>query len=224
MRLPILSAALAAICLTLPATAQKVQVFGGNGMRANSSVILYGAELKAGITVTHGQPEWLDDYTDMLPKLKGKTNRLGKDLWTTFMTSVPITIGGTAVPAGSYVVGLHCDKQGNFSLAMLDATKAMKKGAMPFGPQNWKADVMTPLKLNKNVAKKSVAKMMMTLAADKMDPMSGTFTLAWGPHTLTGEMKVLPNMKKVKKDGEHGADHDGKHGADHAGGAPGGGK
>ncbi|MGK0157243.1 MAG: hypothetical protein ACI9SE_004219, partial [Neolewinella sp.] len=72
MRLPILSAALAAICLSLPATAQKVQVFGGNGMRANSSVILFGSDLMAGITVTHGQPEWRDDYTDMLSKLKGK--------------------------------------------------------------------------------------------------------------------------------------------------------
>jgi hypothetical protein len=216
MRLPILSAALAAICLSLPATAQKVQVFGGNGMRANSSLILFGAELMAGITVTHGQPQWNDDYTEMLDKLKGRTNRLGKDLWTTFMTSVPVSIGGAAVPAGSYVVGLHCDKQGNFSLAMLDAAKAMKKGAMPFGPQNWKADVMTPLKLNKNISKESVAKMTMTLASDKKDPMSGTFTLAWGPHTLTSALKIMPKMKAEKPDGEHGSSREGR--GEHGGG------
>ncbi|MFT4513167.1 MAG: hypothetical protein ACI89X_001735 [Planctomycetota bacterium] len=216
MRLPILSAALAAICLSLPATAQKVQVFGGNGMRANSSLILFGAELMAGITVTHGQPEWKDDYTNMLGKLKGNTNRLGKDLWTTFMTSVPISLGGKMVPAGSYVVGLNCDKQGNFALAMLDANKAMKKGAMPFGPQNWKADVMTPLKLNKNVTKESVAKMTMTLASDKKDPMTGSFTLAWGPHTLTADLKILPKMKKKEGRGEHKNERVGGH--EHGGG------
>jgi hypothetical protein len=214
MRLPILSAALAALCFALPATAQKVQVFGGNGMRANSSVILFGAELMAGISVTHGQPTWHEEYTGMLDKLKGKTNRLGKDLWTTFMTSVPLTIGGQKVPAGSYVVGLHCDKEGNFALALLDATKAMKAGAMPFGPQNWKADVLTPLKLNKDVSKESVELMTMTLAANKEDPMSGTFTLAWGPHTLTADLKVTPAAKSDHdEDGGHdNDDHKKAHG------------
>ena len=210
MRLPILSAALAALCFALPATAQKVQVFGGNGMRANSSVILFGAELMAGISVTHGQPTWHEEYTGMLDKLKGKTNRLGKDLWTTFMTSVPLTIGGAKVPAGSYVVGLHCDKEGNFALALLDATKAMKAGAMPFGPQNWKADVLTPLKLNKDVSKESVELMAMTLAADKEDPMSGTFTLAWGPHTLTADLKVMPKVQGDDDDGDDDDDDDKK--------------
>lgn len=206
MRLPILSAALAALCFVLPATAQKVQVFGGTGMRANSSLILFGDGIMAGISVTHGQPTWHDEYTGMLSKLKGKTNRLGKDLWTTFMTSIPVTIGGTHVPAGSYVVGLHCDKEGNFALALLDASKAMKAGAMPFGPQNWKADVLTPLKLNKDVSKESVKLMAMTLASNESDPMSGTFTLAWGPHTLTAEMKMMP-AKKTEGHGEHDKEH-----------------
>src|SRR5690606_35347634 len=102
MRLPLLSTALAALCFALPTTAQKVQVFGGNGMRANSTLVLFGAELMAGISITHGQPTWHDEYSDMLDKLKGKTNRLGKDLWTTFMTSVPLSLGGVMVPAGSY--------------------------------------------------------------------------------------------------------------------------
>lgn len=206
MRLPILSAALAAICLSLPATAQ-VQVFGGTGMRANSTLVLFGADLMAGITVTHGQPEWHDDYTSKLDSLKGKTHRLGKDLWTTFMTSIPVAIGGVTVPAGSYVVGLQCSKDGKFALALMDATKAMKKGAMPFVPWTWKADVVVPFKLNKNVAKESVAKMTMTLAANKDDPMTGTFTLAWGPHTLTSDLKVMPKKMKATKlegHGEHG--------------------
>ncbi len=199
MRLPILSAALAAICLALPATAQ-VQVFGGDTTRADSSLVLFGDDLVAGINVTHGQPIWKAEYTDMLDKLKGKTHRLGKNLWTTFMTSVPLKIGGTKVKPGSYVVALKCDKAGNFSLAMINANKAMRKGLMPFTPNTWKPDVVTPLKLNKNVAKESVSKMLMSLRSNKADPMTGSFTLAWGPHTLTADLKIIAVKKAEKQD------------------------
>ncbi|MBL8756040.1 MAG: DUF2911 domain-containing protein, partial [Planctomycetes bacterium] len=140
--------------------------------------------------VTHGQPEWKAEYDGMLDKLKGKTNRLGKDMWTTFATSVPVEIGGAKVPAGSYVVALHCDNDGKFSLAMLDSTKAMQAGAMPFGPQKWTPDVTCPLTLNKDVAKEVAAKMTMELKADAKDPMQGTFTLAWGKHTLTAPLAI----------------------------------
>ena len=190
MRLPFISAALAAICLALPASAQDVRVFGGNGQRANSSLILFGKDLMAGITITHGQPVWKDEYTGQLDRLKGKTHRLGKDLWTTFLTSVPVEIGGSKIAAGSYCVGLHCDEKGNFALAMIDTTKAMKKGLMPFAPHTWKPDAIAPLELNKDIAEKSVEKMTMTLAASKEDPMTGTFTIAWGPHTLTAPLKI----------------------------------
>jgi hypothetical protein len=190
MRFPFLTSALAAICFALPATAQKVQVFGGQSQRACSSLVLFGDNMMAGITVVHGQPKWSPEYDGMLDKLKGKTNRLGKDLWTTFMTSVPLDMGGTKVPAGSYVVGLHCDAEGKFGLAMLDATKAMKEGLLPFGPQKWAADVLVPVTLNKGTAEQNVELMTMTLAASDADPTKGTFTLAWGTHTLTTPMQI----------------------------------
>lgn len=190
MRIPILTAALAALCFALPATAQKIQVFGGNSQRACSSLVLFGEGVMAGITVTHGQPEWQAEYDGMLDRLKGKINRLGKDLWTTFLTSVPVEIGGVKVPAGSYVVGLHCDADGKFGLALLDATKAMQAGALPFGPQKWTPDVLCPLTLAKDVAKESVAKMTMELKAADGDPTQATFTLAWGKHTLTAPIAI----------------------------------
>ena len=190
MRFPILSAALAALCFALPTTAQKVQVFGGQSERACSSLVLFGDNVMAGVTIVHGQPEWQAEYDGMLDKLKGKINRLGKDLWTTFMNSVDVEIGGTKIPAGSYVVGLNCDKDGNFGLAFLDASKAMKAGAMPFGPQKWTPDFLAPLTLNKDVGKEVVAKMTMELKADDKDPTKGTFTMAWGKHTLTGPLAI----------------------------------
>ncbi|MFK7742663.1 MAG: DUF2911 domain-containing protein [Planctomycetota bacterium] len=210
MRLPTLSAAFAALCLALPTTAQhgmeKMQVFGGPSQRACSSVILFGQNIMAGMTITHGQPVWQDKYTGMLNQLKGKTLRLGKDLWTTFMTSVAVEIGGTKVPAGSYCAGLVCDDAGNFSLALIDSTTTMKKGLMPFGPQEWKPEVLIPLTLNKDVTKKSVEKMTMTLVTEKDNPMKGMFTLAWGPHSLTAPMQV----HSEKKAAEASADKAGK--------------
>jgi hypothetical protein len=198
MRLPILTAC--ALCIALPATAQestvknpatkdasaaKIQVFGGTSSRPNTGVFLFGENIAAGITISHGQPEWTNDYAN-LDQFKGQLIRLGKDQWTTLMTSVPVDIGGTTVPAGSYVCGLSCDKSGKFGLALIDSTKAMKAGLMPFTmPQTWTPDITVPLTLNKDVSKEVVSKLSIELKGNKQEPTKATFTLAWGPHTLT---------------------------------------
>lgn len=191
MKLPLLATALAGLCLTLSPRAQDVQVFGGTSTRACSTMVLFGKDLMAGLTITHGQPVWKDEYTGMLDRLKGKTHRLGKDLWTTFLTSVDVELGGTRIPAGSYCVGLHCDAKGAFSLALIDSGKAMKQGLLPFGPQNWKPDALVPLKLSKDVADESIAKMTITLTSDKEAPTKGSLTLAWGPHTLSAPLQIV---------------------------------
>jgi len=188
-------AALTALCLALPTVSQDVQVYNFESKRADSSLVLFGDNMMAGINITHGQPVWKDEYTGMLDKLKGKTHRLGKNLWTTFMTSVPLSIGGAKVKPGSYVVALKCDAKGAFALAMINSNKAMRKGLLPFAPNNWKPDVVTPLKLNKDVSKESVSEMLMTLRADKKDSKKGHFKLAWGPHTLTADIRILPAPK-----------------------------
>ena len=185
MRFPKLTSALTALCLALPVAAQQVTNYGGESTVASSTMLLFtpSFECKAAVVINHGQPEWNDDYTQMLDKLKGRLNRLGKNMWTTFMNSAPIEIGGTTVPAGSYVAGLMCDKDGKFSLALLDAAKAMKQGLMPFGPQTWKPDVLVPMELHKDSSEESVKLMRITLTTEKDDPMHGALTIAWGPQS-----------------------------------------
>jgi len=190
MRSPLLRAAIAAICLTAATLAQQIQVYNFEGPRRASNMVLFSADMAAGVTVVHGQPEWKKEYDGMLGMLKGKTHRLGKDLWTTFMTSAPIELGGVKVSPGCYCCGLHCDKDGKFSLAMMDATRAMKKGLMPFGPQTWKPELVAPVELNKDALKKPAQKMVMSLTADSKDRTKGTFTIAWGPHTLTAPVAI----------------------------------
>ncbi len=125
----------------------------------------------------------------MMDKLKGKMNRLGKDWFTTLITSSELEIGGAKIAAGSYVVGLHCDKDGKFALAFMDSSKAMKDGINPFGG-DWKPEIVAPLTLNKGVAKDSVSKMTMTFTSEENGGGKATFTLAWGKHTLTAPAQL----------------------------------
>jgi len=205
MRLPTLSAAFAALCLALPATAQKLHVIEGKGERAQTSVLFFGENVMGGMQFIYTAPLWKDSYDGMFDQLKGKLHRLGKDWWTTFNTTADVDFGGTKVPAGCYVVGLECDKDGKFSLALLDATKAMKQGAMPFpvtedGGMNWKPEIRVPLTLNKDGAKESAEKMTMTLKVEGEDLAKGSFTFAWGKHTLTAPVAVqLPKNEPAKK-------------------------
>lgn len=190
MRFPLLGAVLTAFCLTNSAVAQDLQVYNFDNPRQSSTLVMFGANIAAGITVVHGQPAWKKEYDGMLGMLKGKTHRLGKDLWTTFMTSAPVELGGVKVSPGCYCVGLHCDKDGKFSLAMMDATKAMKKSLMPFGPQTWKPELVIPLKFEKGIIKGVVEKMQIRLLGNKKDKMKGQFRISWGTHVLSAPMQI----------------------------------
>lgn len=217
MRLSLIATAFATFCLALPTTAQKVQVFGGNSERNATTQILFGENLAGGISIEHGQPMWQDSHDEMLPKLKGKLLRLGKDWWTTMTTSFALNIGGTKVPAGSYLVGLNCDQDGEFALALLEATKGLKAGALPFsmneaGSMNWKPDYLCPLDMKKGTADEVVEKMTMTLKIDGAT-LAGSYTLAWGTHQLVSVVTVSTGKGSDKgHDGEDGGEHGGKHG------------
>ena len=209
MRFPFVTAALAALCFALPTTAQKITGASATGTRAETRMMVFNDDFSvfAMASLTHGQPEWKAEYDGMMDKLKGKLNRLGKDWFTTLITSSEIEMGGTKIPAGSYVLGLACDKDGKFSLAFMDSTKAMKAGISPFSG-DWTPEFTAPLELHKDSAKEVVSKMTMKFDATKDGAGKGTFTLAWGKHTLTAAATLhAPHAAKDaagdKKDG-HG--------------------
>lgn len=196
MRIPFLPAAFAALCLALPTQAQKVSGVSAGAMRNETRMMVFTPDFSvfAMASLTHGQPDWKPEYDGMLDKLKGKINRLGKDWFTTLITSSEFEIGGAKIAPGSYIIGLQCDKDGKFALAMMDSTKAMKDGVSPFAG-DWKPEIVCPLTLNKDVAKDVVGKMTMTFKAAEGGSGEGTFTLAWGKHTLTAPV-VLHAPKK----------------------------
>lgn len=195
MRTSLFTTALAAICLTLPLSAQKLNAFSADGERAETRLGVASADFSkfAMVSVTYGQPGWKDEYEGMMDKLKGKMNRLGKDWFTTLINSAELEIGGTKLPPGSYIVGLWCDKDGKFSLAFMDSGKAMKEGVNPF--MEWKPEFTAPLTLEKGSAPESVGKMTMSFAAEKDGEGKGKFTIAWGKHTLSAPVMLHVPMK-----------------------------
>lgn len=190
MRFQLLTAAFAALSLALPGTAQKFSGMGASSTRGETRIMIATQDFSsfAMASVTYGQPEWQAKYDGMIDSLKGKMNRLGKDWFTTLITSSELEIGGTKIPPGSYICGLHVDKDGKFGLALMDSSKAMKDGVNPF--TDWKPEIRAPLTLNKDVAKDVVKEMTMTFEAKAEDAGKGTFTIAWGKHTLTAPVQL----------------------------------
>jgi hypothetical protein len=190
MHMRFLTAALAALSLTVPATAQKLGGMAATSMRAETRIMAATEDFSVFTmaSLTYGQPEWQAQYDAMIDKLKGKVNRLGKDWFTTLISLSDLEIGGAKIPAGSYIVGLHCDQDGKFALALMDSTKAMKDKVYP--GMDFKPEIVCPLTLNKDAAKEVVAKLTMTFDAKQADGGKGTFTLAWGKHTLTAPVQI----------------------------------
>jgi hypothetical protein len=130
--------------------------------------------------------------------LKGKLLRLGKDWWTTFTTGADLEIGGKPLAAGSYLLALSCDADGKFALAVLDAAKGMKGGALPWpdrsGKRNWEPDLLIPLEHSKDAANRS-DKLTIALLANGEDLQNGKLQLHWGPHQLTAKLAVHAGKK-----------------------------
>jgi hypothetical protein len=169
---------------------QQIQALGGTAPRMAATRLFFAPQfqLKGMVCAQYGQPAWKAEYDGMLDKLKGKQLRLGKDFWTTFNTTVALDVGGTAVPAGAYYLGLTCGADGAFSLALLHAEAADKAGFAPFLADAWKIDLTAPMK--HATTDKQVDAMTIDLNVDDKDPTLLTFVVSWGKHTLSVPMKA----------------------------------
>ena len=197
--------ALLAAALALPATAQ-LQVFGGNGPRMASTRVFFDGQSPAGmICVQYGAPDWKAEYNDMLEKLKGQQLRLGRDFWTTFHTTDPVSIGSTKIAGGSYYLGLKCDDKGGFHLLVISSDKSDENGWTPFFPESWKADYTCALTMSE--AEESADKMLVEFAGtDEKNPKQMAFAIKWGKHVLSapavahlGEQKKAAGEASAKK-------------------------
>jgi|SRR5687767_2110084 len=183
-------AAVALAALALPAQAQ-VQAFGGSAPRMAATRVYFDPQahaFKGMVCVQYGQPEWKADYDSQMEGLKGKSVRLGKDYWTTLNTTMPLEIGGAKLTPGPYYLGLQCDAEGNFHLAIMKAEAADKAGMAPFMEDAWKIDHTAALK--KTASDKPADKLTIDLDPDAKDPSLLTLKITWGKHVLTVPVKA----------------------------------
>ena len=72
MRFPFLTAALAALCCTIPATAQKLESHAASSMRNETRILVFNSpdfSNFAMASLTHGQPMWKAEYEAGVEKL-----------------------------------------------------------------------------------------------------------------------------------------------------------
>ena len=195
MRTPtsLIAAALTALTFAAPLAAQ-VQVMNPpiDEDRRGSNVIMFGDNVMAFVAVTWSAPQWKAEYDKpgVMDSFKGQNVRLGKNWWTQIDTNIPLEIGGQKLPVGSYFLGLHYTKDGEFHLMAFDTKMAMKNSLMPFMGDQWKGGTAIPLKLNKDKLDKTVEKMLIVIQADDKGD-TGSFRIHWGKHELAADVKFM---------------------------------
>jgi len=203
MRFPTL-AVLALASLASTAAAQVQAMNNTDTGRKNSICILFepGGEHnfnpKGAVAINYSQPDWKDEYTKALDsgKFNNSNQRLGKNWWTSFDTTMALEIGGTKIAPGAYFLGLHIDEAGKPQLMFIDAAAANKSGWAPFMATPWKAEFTAPLTLAKNSLKETVSQMEITITADQKNPSTGKFSIKWGKHELSADVKFqIENAK-----------------------------
>lgn len=195
------AAVLSAVLLVPAVLAQNVQVFNElDAERKSTSVLLLDPSFAphGGASIDYSAPTWKAEYEAMLDTLKGKDARLGMNWWTTFSTMSACEISGVKLEAGSYFLGLRCDKDGNFHLLVLNAADNLKAKAAPWMPATWKGGVACKMTLAKGSLKETVAKLQIELIADTKQPSAGKLTIRWGKHELTAPVTFDVGSTKPK--------------------------
>jgi len=187
-----LTAVVLSAVLSVPAVlAQNVQVFNElDAERKSTSVLLLDPSFvpHGGASIDYSAPLWKVEYETMIDTLKGKDARLGMNWWTTFSTMTACEIGGAKFDAGSYFLGLRCDKDGNFHLLVLNAAENLKAKAAPWMPATWKGGVACKMTLAKGALKETVAKLQIEITADAKQPSVGKLVIRWGKHELSAPL------------------------------------
>ncbi len=195
------AAVLSAVLLVPALLAQKVQVFNElDAERKSTSMLLLDPSFipHGGASIDYSAPMWKAEYEAMLDSLKGKDARLGMNWWTTFSTMTACEIGGAKLDAGSYFLGLRCDKDGNFHLLVLNAAENLKAKAAPWMPATWKGGVACKMTLAKGSLAESVAKLQIEITAEPKQPSVGKLTIRWGKHELSAPVTFDVATEKAK--------------------------
>jgi hypothetical protein len=142
--------------------------------------------------IDYGRPIWKKDYEDAAKFdsfTKGKVYRLGSNFWTTLDTDMPLTIGGTKVPAGLWYLGLHRSEDGGtWSLVFIEPSKA--RGAHVDASEIGRAPISFKAPMTVEQASASKEKLTIDLLFQRGNPKDVTLRIAWGNLQLSTPVLV----------------------------------
>lgn len=147
------------------------------------------------VAIDFGRPQWKPEY-DAAGALegmtKGKTWRMGKDLWTTLDTNLPLKIGSQSIAPGSYYLGVHRTADGaTWSLAFIDPAKTRSAKVDAFEIE--KATALFKVPLTFKTTTEATAMLNISLSPAKDDMKNVTLRLTWGKFELTTPVQVMVN-------------------------------
>jgi len=137
--------------------------------------------------IDYGRPVWKKDYEDTAKfdqMTKGHVYRLGSNFWTTLDTDMPLTIGGTQIPAGLWYMGLHRSDDGaTWSLVFIDPAKA--RAAHIDASEIGRAPVAFKAPMTIETAAETKEKLTIDLVFKRANPKDVTLRVAWGKLQLS---------------------------------------
>ncbi len=147
-----------------------------------------GFALPAQVVFQYGQPAWKADYDETIKGAKaGMRARLGKDFWSTLDTNRDLTIGGKAVPAGSYYLAIEKVDDQTMNLVLLDPAEIRKQHLDAFMAEKATGGIPVPMQWEKT--EKATELQSLRLQSGK-DPREATFEILWGNHRLSAPLTV----------------------------------
>lgn len=186
------------LAAALPAQeGKKIAAFVDNITDRGLTRILYWNNVTNGaageVAIDFGRPQWKPEY-DAAGALegmtKGKTWRMGKDLWTTLDTNLPLKIGSQSIAPGSYYLGVHRTADGaTWSLAFIDPVKTRSNKLDAFEIDKATAAFKVPLTFKTTTETAALLNISLTPAQE--DIKNVTLRLTWGKFELTTPVQVL---------------------------------
>jgi len=147
------------------------------------------------VAIDYGRPKWKAEYEaagafDQMTK--GKTWRMGKDLWTILDTNLPLKIGSQTIAPGSYYLGVHRSADGaTWSLGFIDPAKARSMKLDAFEIEKATLLFKVPLSFKTTTAANDALSISLSTAKDDMKNV--TLRIAWGKFELTTPVLVMMN-------------------------------
>jgi len=145
------------------------------------------------LAIDYGRPKWKAEYEaagafDQMTK--GKTWRLGKDLWTTLDTNLPLKIGSQTIAPGSYYLGVHRSADGAaWSLGFIDPAKARSTKLDAFEIEKATLLFKVPLSFKTTTAANDALSISLSNAKDDLKNVA--LRLVWGKFELTTPIQVV---------------------------------